>query len=130
MLKPASSSTDANSIRGPCCAMTSECFRNFCASSQPATPEPERMLSIPTVPQQETNRNQVEKYAERPRNSVVRIAPLTVHVANGHFYNRSPVPGSQGRNEAVQLPIQRNLFKNVSPIRFKGRAKIVNVYAA
>src|SRR5207244_8451321 len=77
------------------------------------------------IPQQETNRNQVEKYAERPRDSVMRIAPLTVHVANGHFYNRSPVPGSQGRNEAVQLPIQRNLFENVSPIRFKGRAKIV-----
>src|SRR5437773_11277615 len=60
----------------------------------------------------------------------MRIAPLTVHGANWHYNNRSPVQGSQGRNEAVQLPIQRNLFKNVSPIRFKGRAKIVNVHSA
>src|SRR6266566_6000241 len=82
------------------------------------------------IPQQEANRYQVEKYTECPRNSVVRIAPLAVHVANRDFYNRRPMPGSQRRNEAVQLTIQRNLLENVSPIRFKGRAKIVNVHSA
>src|SRR5437879_656939 len=65
----------------------------------------EEMKRTRKIPQQETNRNQVEKYAERPRNSVMGIAPLAVHVANGHFYNRRPVPGSQRRNEAVQLTI-------------------------
>src|SRR5438132_10643561 len=90
----------------------------------------EEMKRTRKIPQQETNRNQVEKYAECPRNSVVRIAALTVHIANRHFYNRRPVPGSQRRNKAVQLTIQRNLFENVQPIRFKGRAKIVNVNPA
>src|SRR5207253_10721552 len=64
------------------------------------------------------------------RNSVMGIALLAGRVANGHFYNRRPVPGSQRRNEAVQLTIYRNLLENVSPIRFKGRAKIVNVHSA
>src|SRR5947208_13215462 len=59
----------------------------------------------------------------------MRIAPLTVHVANGHLYNRRTVPGSQRRNEAVQLPIQRNLLENIPPIRFEGRAKIVNIHS-
>src|SRR5947207_8887953 len=65
----------------------------------------EEMKRAGKIPQQEANRYQVEKYAECPRNSVMRIAPLTVHVANWHFYNRRPVPGSQRRNEAMQFPI-------------------------
>ena len=82
------------------------------------------------IAQQKADRNQVKKYAERARDAVVRIAPFAVHIADGHFADRSSVPGCQRRNKAVQLAIERNLLQNLPPVGFECRAEIVDIHTA
>jgi hypothetical protein len=82
------------------------------------------------ITQQKPNRQQIKKHAERPRDAVMRSPTFAVHVADGHFANRSPMPGSERRNKAVQFAIERNLVKNVAAVSLKRRAEVVNIHAA
>src|SRR5581483_1117252 len=82
------------------------------------------------VAQQKTNGNQVEKYPEGSRDSIVRYSALAVHVANGNFNDRGPMPGGQRRDEPVQFAVKRYLLQDFAPVSLKGRSEIVNVHAA
>src|SRR5215469_1173918 len=82
------------------------------------------------VAQQEAYRNQIEEYSERSRDPVVRHPALAVHIADRHFNDRSPVPGSQRRNKPVQFAVQRNLLQNRPPVRLEGGAEVMDIDAA
>src|SRR5512146_1288963 len=66
--------------------------------------------------EQKANGEQVEEDAEGASNAVMRGAALAVHIADGHFADGRAMPRCQGRNEAVQLAVERNLFQNVAAI--------------
>src|SRR5437764_9246288 len=61
--------------------------------------------------EQEPDGDQVEKYTESTRDSVVRNAAFAVDITNRHFADGSAVPRSQSRNEPVQFPIERDLLQ-------------------
>src|SRR5579863_735709 len=77
------------------------------------------------IPQQETNRDQIEDHAEGAGNAVVRGAALAVYVADGHFANRRAVPRGQRRDEAMQLAVERHLLQDLAAIGFEGGAEVV-----
>ena len=120
--------------------MTGTWRRNFSAPSHATIALPPNMLSRPKRPEkvqrtgkiakQKANGNEIEEYAEGARDAVVRSAALAVHIADGHFTNRRAIPRRQRRNEAVQLPIERNLLKNLTAIGLEGGAEVVNIDAA
>src|SRR5438445_9597949 len=80
--------------------------------------------------QQETDRDQVKKDAESAGNAVMRISALAVHIADGYFADRSTMPGSQGRNEAVEFAVKRDLFEDLAAVGFESGSEIVNVHPA
>src|SRR5579864_1411833 len=90
----------------------------------------EKVQRAPKIFEQESNRDQIEEDAERPRNTVVRGAPLAVDVANGHFADRSSMPRCQRWDEAMQFTVKRNLLKNIATIGLERGAEIVDVHAA
>src|ERR1700674_3068852 len=72
------------------------------------------------ISQQKPNRDQVEKYAEGARDSIMRSSAFAVDVTNRDFNDRRSIPRCQRWNEAVQLAIKRNLFEHLPAIGFEG----------
>src|SRR3981081_612099 len=70
------------------------------------------------IAQQKANRQKIEEHAEGAGDAIMRYSALAVHISDGNFANRRPVPRSQRRNKPVQLAIQRDLFENVAPVGF------------
>src|SRR6266567_7644523 len=91
---------------------------------------PEKVQRAPKILQQETDSNQVKKYAEGTRDSVMRNSAFTVHVANRHFADGRSVRGRQRRNKPVQFAVKWNLFQNLAAIRFERGAEVVNIHTA
>src|ERR1700731_2946966 len=72
----------------------------------------EEMQGPRKIAQQEANGDEVEEDSERARDAIVRKAALPVHVADRDLNDRSPMPRSQRRNEAVQFAVERNLLQD------------------
>ena len=60
----------------------------------------------------------------------MRVATLTVKVANRHLADRSAMPGRQSGNKAVELPVQGDLFEDLAPIGLERGAEVVDVDTA
>ncbi len=100
---------------------------------------PERMPSAPSDPkkcrgpahvlEQEPNRQQIEKHAESPADSVMALAAQPVHVLDRHLADRRAVPARQRRDEPVHLAVERNVVDHLAPIGLERRAEVVNIHA-
>src|ERR1700691_778829 len=82
------------------------------------------------IAEQEANGDQIEKHAEGAGDAVMRNPPLAIHIANGDFADRRPVPRSERRNKTMQLAVERHLLQDLAAISFEGSAEVVNVHAA
>src|SRR5882762_7564146 len=90
----------------------------------------EEMKRAREITQEKANRDQVEKYAEGARNSVVRSSLFTIHITDRDLDDRSPVPGSQGRNKPMQFAVEWNLFQYLAAVCLEGGAEVVDIHAA
>src|ERR1035438_2887293 len=81
------------------------------------------------VSEKEPNCHEIEEDAERPSDSIVAPAPLTVHIPDGNFADRCAIPTGQRRDEPVHLPVERNVLDHFTAISLESRAKVVDVYA-
>src|ERR1700736_6692069 len=90
----------------------------------------EEVQGASEISQQKTNRDQVEKYAEGARDSIMRRSALAVDVTNWDFNDRGSVPRRQRGDETVQFPVEWDLLQNLAPIRLEGCAEIVNAHSA
>src|SRR5580700_42412 len=78
------------------------------------------------IAQQKADRDQIKKYAEGARDSIMRSASLAIDISNRHFNNRRSIPRRQRRNEAVQFPVERYLFQHLAAISLESRSKVMN----
>src|SRR5271169_642572 len=77
--------------------------------------------------EQEADSNKIKEDAEGARDSVMRRAAFPVYVLDGNFDDRRAMPRGQCRNEAVKLPVERNLSQDFAAVSLKSRAKVVDV---
>src|ERR1700722_9805456 len=77
--------------------------------------------------QQKTNGQQVKEDPDGARNSVMRLAPLPVDVADGNLTNAGSIPGGKRRDEAMHLPVKGNIVNHFATICFKRSSKVMNV---
>ena len=62
---------------------------------------PEQVQWTIHIFEQEANGDEIKKYAERPRDSIVGIAFGPHNVLDGNLTNRSAIPGGERGNEPV-----------------------------
>src|SRR5580704_7619270 len=91
--------------------------------------EAEQLKGLRRVIEQELNADEIEKNANRPGNSVVRFAALTLNVGDGNFRNRGARPARQRGNEAVEFSVEMNLGKNLAAIGLECGAEVVQINA-
>src|ERR1700722_7190423 len=77
--------------------------------------------------QQEANGNEIEKYAKRSRDSIMRSAALAVDILDRNFDDRSAIPRCQRRDEPMKLPVKRHLPQNFPAVGFERRSEVVNI---
>ncbi len=89
----------------------------------------EEMQRTRHVLQQEANGQQVEEDTHGARNTIVRLAPLAVHIPDRNLADAGAIPGGERRDEAMHLAIERDVVDHLTAIRLEGGAKVVNVDA-
>src|ERR1700678_927217 len=77
--------------------------------------------------EQEADGDEVKEYPEGTRDAVMRSTALPVDVLDGYLDDGCAMPRSQCWNEAMQLPVERNLIQYFAAIGFESGTEIVNI---
>src|SRR5664279_1293232 len=79
--------------------------------------------------EQETDGDQVEKYAEGAADPVMRLTMLAAHIANGYLTDGRAVDRRQRGNKPMQFPVKWNFLQDVAAIGLERGAEIMDIDA-
>src|SRR5437660_7989797 len=77
------------------------------------------------VVKQKLHADEIQQYAHRARDVVIRFAVLSLNVLDRNLGDVRALPTRQRRNETMQVAIQLQLSNNFAPVSFECSAEVV-----
>ena len=108
-----------------------EPYRHADSCGHAERPEcPEEMKRTGHIAEQKTDGQQIEEDADGARDSIVRLSCQACRIGDGNFADAGSEPGGERGNEAMHLPVKRDILDDFAAVGFEGGAEVVDIDSA